>query len=296
MAGSFEEAIAKVEGQKFDEIVGYLVPPRKHAPTDEAIKAAFDGFDYRHVSEIVLMLSRRYRCHPAYAEDAVHDRLEYLLVTRPDLYREDPMHWMGLLYALSRYRLIDIKAESQQSASIEALHEAAGDAPFEDARPVVAPSGDQNEACRHLPQPQDGVPWNRMQAIGAVQRFRDHYGRPPRRSECSALNLLPSPGVIRQLFRSFEELIIEAGMVPPQLGLRRKPWTPIEAAKACASFRRRNGFWPGWMDVKRSAGTLPGASVMIRFFGGTQPGVVQAGAEAILGDEEEPEAGVGARV
>jgi hypothetical protein len=76
-------------------------------------------------------------------------------------------------------------------------------------------------------------------------------------------------------------------MVPDGLGQRRRRWSASEAAEACASFRRRQGYWPGWIDVKRRPGELPGTSAMVRFFGGTRSGEVQAGAEAILCDAEE---------
>lgn len=296
MAGSMREAIAAVAGQEFDELLGYVRRPRVHAPTDPRVKSAFEGFDYGQIEAISLKLARAYRCHKTHAEEAVHDRLYHFWIHRPELYRVDPASWMNLLYRAAEYRLIDLKAESMGDLSIEALTEVAGDAAFEGASEVVSPSSDGNEDCRYLATPRKGEAWTRLQMIGAVQRFRDHHGRPPKQIECKGLHRLPSPAVIRRQFGSFDELILESGMIPLRLGSRRKRWGALEAARACAAFRRRNGYWPGWAEVKRLPGDLPGTAAMLRFFGGTQPGIVQAGAEAILSDDDEPEAGVGARV
>ena len=283
MAASLAAALAKVEGPEFDRIVGLTLPPRRHAPVDDEVKAAFAGFDQQHFRRIVRLLAGRHRSHPAVAEDAVQETLLYLFERHPDRFREDPESWLGLLYSLARYRLIESQAGDGRTESIEALREAAGDAPFAGARPCVPPSLDAEEDSRYAPRPRRGEAWSGTQVIGALQRFRDYHGRPPRAAECRSIHGLPGIATINRHFGSLHDAVLAAGMVPDTLGRRRKPWGPVEAAKTCRSFRRRNGHWPGWSDVRRSAGHLPGESTMVRFFGSTKPGEVQQGDEAILG-------------
>jgi DNA-directed RNA polymerase specialized sigma24 family protein len=286
MAGSLAEAIAEVEGPEFDAIVGFSVASREAAPTDAAVEAAFEGVDVEPFHEIARMLASRYRCHRTHAEDAVQDALFDLYVKRADLFRETPESWLGLLYKAARFRLIEIKGRQERTASIEGLSESAGDIPFAGARACVPPSMDADEEAKYGPLPAAGEEWNRSQVIGAIQRFRDYYGRPPRVKECKAAHGLPSPATIYRHFDTFVDAIVAAGMVPNLLGQRRKPWTPVEAAKACRSFRWRNGYWPGWAEIKRNPGELPSTTVMIRYFGSTRSAEVQLGAEAILAERE----------
>ncbi len=284
MAASLAAAIAEVEGPKFDAIVGYSVPLPKAALTDEAVEVVFKGLSYAPFGEIARKLSSRYRCHISDAEDAVQDSLLKLREKRPDLFREKPETWLGLLHVIARFRLIEIKERQEQTASIEEL---AGEVPFYGARPCVPPSPGVNEEGRYAPPPIEGEEWSREQIIGALQRFRDHYGWPPRVKDCKSLHGLPSPATVYRHFGSFADAVLAAGMVPDRLGQRRKRWVAVEAAEACASFRRRQGYWPSWVDVKRRPGELPGTNVMVKFFGGTRSGEVQVGAEAILCGAEE---------
>jgi DNA-directed RNA polymerase specialized sigma24 family protein len=295
MAATLAAAIAEVEGPQFDAIVGYTVKAPEPTPTDEAIAAAFEGFDYESLRKITRMLASRYRCHAADAEDAVHDALTELLVKRPGLLQEGSDHWLGLLHEVGRYRLIAIKSGQEQSASIESLTELAGDAAFENARLCIAASHDGSEDARYARSPREGERWTRSQVIGSLQRFRDYVGRPPRTHECKALNGLPSTTTIYRHFESLAEAILAAGMVPEAPQRHRRRWTPFEAARVCRSFRRRNGHWPNSADVKRRGGELPSTSVMIRCFGGTRSSEVQQGAEAILAGSEGDSSGRSSR-
>jgi hypothetical protein len=282
MAQTFAAAISEVEGPEFDAAVGYTVKQPAPAPVDEEIAAAFAGLDFAPFRRIVRRLSWRYRCHSADAEDAVQDALLDLLVKRPDLFREEPEGWMGLLYETARYRLIGIKSGQGQVASIEALAELAGDAPFGTARLCVAASHDGDIEAKYVRPPSYGEEWNPSRIIGALQRFRDYFGRPPKSAECKALNGLPSTNTIYKHFASLADAILAAGMVSETFPRRRSAWRPLEAAEVCHAFRRRNGYWPSWADARRRPGELPGSSVMIRCFGGTRSHDVQRGVEAIL--------------
>lgn len=286
MARTFAEAIAAVEGDGFDAAVGYTVRRPTPRPVEEEIASAFRGFDYGEILRIERLLASRHHCHLADAEEAVHEVLEELLVKRPDLYRERPESWLGLLYKLARFRLLDRRAASSRVASIEELLELAGDAPFEKARPCVAFTA-ADEDARYAAPPADGEKWSSEQIIGALQRFRDRAGRPPRAAECNALNGLPSTNVIYARFGSLANAILAAGMVPETSSKTRARWIPLEVARVCRSFRRRNGYWPSWADVKRRPGELPGTAAMIRCFGGTRSIDVQLGAEAILAGTED---------
>jgi DNA-directed RNA polymerase specialized sigma24 family protein len=286
MARTLAEAIAAVEGAEFDAAVGYTVRRPTPRPVEEEVAKAFRGFDYRDILRIERMLVSRHRCHLADAEEAVHEILEELLVKRPDLYRERPESWLGLLYKLARFRILDRRTASSRVASIEELFELAGDAPFEKARPCVAVTA-ADEDARYAAPPASGGTWSSEQIVGALQRFRDRTGRPPRSVECTALNGLPGPNVIYARFGSLANAILAAGMVPETPPKTRARWIPLEVARVCRSFRRRNGYWPSWADVKRRPGELPGTTAMIRCFGGTRSIDVQLGAEAILAGSEE---------
>jgi DNA-directed RNA polymerase specialized sigma24 family protein len=286
MARTFAEAIAAVEGAGFDAAVGYTVKRPRPKPVEEEVAIAFRGFDYAEILRIERMLASRHHCHLADAEEAVHEVLEELMVRRPELYRERPESWLGFLYKLARFRLLDRRTARSRVASIEELFELAGDAPFEKARPCVAFTT-ADEDARYAAPPAVGKKWNSEQIVGALQRFRDRTGRPPRLVECTALNGLPGRTVIYREFGSLAKAILAAGMVPETSPKSRTRWIPLEVARVCRSFRRRNGYWPSWADAKRRPGELPGTTAMVRCFGGTRSIDVQLGAEAILAGIEE---------
>jgi DNA-directed RNA polymerase specialized sigma24 family protein len=287
MARTFADALAAVEGPQFDVVVGYAVKRPMPGPIKEEVATAFRGFDYAEIRRIERMLASRHHCHLTDAEDAVHDALEDLLVKRPDLYQERPEGWLGLLYKLARFRILDASLAESQVASIEELFDRAGDAPFDKARPCLADSESAEEGARWTLPPVRGEKWNSEQIIRALQRFRDHFGRPPKSVECTSLNGLPSPNVICRHFGSLANGILGAGMIPESSPKSRARWIPLEVAKVCRSFRQRNGHWPNSTDVKRRPGELPSTTAMIRCFGGTKSIDVQLGAEAILAGIED---------
>lgn len=286
MASSMAGAFARVEkSPAFDHIVYPGCTVRRTQP-DRAVAAAFERFDYGHVRRIVRQLSRRCRCSQADAEEAVHEEYAHLLEREPELFREDPESWIGLLYRRAFYRLLQMRNPRRRCASIEALMEAAGDEPFRGARPCLAPSLNGDEEARYLPLPRPGESWSWSQVVGAFQRFRDYHGRPPRVSDCKAANRLPCYASIRRHFGSFDEALIAAGMVPTGPGRRRRRWSSVEAARVCRSFRHRHGYWPSCGDLQRDSEDLPSPSTMIRCFGSTRPAQVQIVAEAILRNAE----------
>jgi DNA-directed RNA polymerase specialized sigma24 family protein len=282
MARTLAEAIAAAQGAEFDAAVGYTLKRPTPTPVEEEVATAFRGFDYGEILRIERMLVSRHHCPLADAEEAVHEVLEELLVKRSDLYRERPEGWLGLLYKLARFRILDNRMARSRVASIEELFELGGDAPLEKARPCVAVAT-ADEDARYAAPPAEGEKWNSEQIVGALQRFRDRTGRPPRSVECKALSGLPAPKIIRRQFGSLANAILAAGMVPETSSKSRARWTPLEVAEVCRSFRRRSGYWPSWSDVRCRPGELPSTTAMIRCFGGTRSIDVQLGAEAILG-------------
>lgn len=222
------------------------------------------------------------------ADDAVQDAVVELWGTRPDLFREAPEGWLGLLYEMARRNLSAIGAAGSP-LSIEAELEN-GDSHLAEASPCAAAAHRGEEDCRYVSAPRDGEPWSREQLLGAIQRFRDYYGRPPKATEFRAINALPCTSVLYRHFETLDAALISAGLVPDAPLHGRRRWPPLTAARECRSFRRRNLRWPGWRDIKRRPGELPSTSVMIRCFGGTREIDVQLGAEAILGAAGEPTA------
>lgn len=288
MARSFRAAFAAVQGREFDLAVGYEIPSRPHARVDGQVARNFAGLDYRPYAAFARMLASRYRFAYADGEDAVQDTFLDMLEKEPHLYREDPAGWQERVYRKAESRLRRERAKRGRIRSIEALSDAVGDAALAAASRCVPVSSVAGEEDRSVPPPPAGQRWTEEQVIAAFQRFRDHFGQPPRAVECQRLHGLPPPSVVRRLFGDFNRAILAAGMTPPTLGLRRQRWTVTEAASACRNFRRRNGRWPDSADIGRVPGELPGSKVMIRCFGSTRPADIQVKAEAILASVEAP--------
>lgn len=282
MARSFREAFVGIEGPEFDVAVGYAILPRKGRPTEKATAAAFEGFGYRQIEKIVRFLVAYDRCQEPDAEEAVQDALLHLLANRRDLLRESPERWLRYLVKTARFRLRESRRSSRQTESIEKLAATAGDDLFSAERRCVPPDLDANDDYRYVPPPQRGEDWTASQVIGALQRFRDFHGRPPKVAECRSIHTLPSRSAIARHFPTFSDAVLAAGMVPRDLGRRWKRWSAVEAATVCLSFRHRNARWPCRQDTERPSNGLPGASVMRRLFGGTHEAEVQRGAESIL--------------
>jgi hypothetical protein len=283
MARSLAAAIAAVEGPEFDEIVGYAPRLPRASSTPDGLRRAFEGFDYAHIDGIARRLTSRYRCAYSDAEEAVHDALEELIRKRPEVFARGREMWLAFLYGASRFRLFDRKASAGFFESLETLEEAGGDAALAGSHPLLPTVPGEAVNGRPTLPPGPGERWSGLQMVGALQRFHERHGRPPRARECKPLLGLPSIATFRREFGSFSNALQAAGMLSPTAGLRRKPWTALEAAEACISFRWRNSRWPDAADASRRPGELPSRSVMIRFFGGTRAAEVQQGAESILG-------------
>jgi Homing endonuclease associated repeat len=280
MASTFSAALAEVEGPELDRIV-YSGPEVRRGSPDKALEAAFVGFSYKRLLSEMRQLAQIRHCDLADAEDAVQEELAVLMERRRWLFDESTDRWMKLLMRRASYRLLQSRV-GPQPVSTAALEEADGDAALASARPCLPPSLQADEEAKYGPLPLPGESWTSMQVIAAFQRFRDYHGRPPRSSECRPTHRLPCYSTIRRHFGSFEEAVLAAGMIPPGFGRRRKSWSPVEAARACRSFRRRHGIWPNWADLRRYPDVLPSNSTMIRCFGSTRPTEVQRVAEAIL--------------
>jgi hypothetical protein len=280
MARTVAEALVAVAGPEFDAAVGLAWEPPTPAPVDGDIEAAFAGFDFEPFERVARQLAARYGRPLDDAEEAVQDALLKLFVTRRDRFREPPESWLGLVYETARFRLLGL-TRRRHLISIEALREQGAEALVEEARPCLALVPDGGEAAREQ-APAKGEEWTPSRIVGAFQRFRDYFGRPPKSKECKALHGLPSTSTVSKHFGSFPAAVLAAGMTPETPLRRRGAWQPLEAAEACESFRRRNGRWPDSADVRRWPGDLPSAAAMVRYFGGTRAGEVQRGAEAIL--------------
>lgn len=281
MARSFTEAFATVDGPELELAIGLRKRSWPKQPAPREVETTFERFDYRHVRRIERELGAEFHCHLTYAEEAVQQAQVQLLETRPELFSQDPLNWLGLLHTLARFQMYAVVRSLRGIESLEHLRETVGEAQL-NASPCIAASAGETEDCRQMPLPVRGRSWERAQVIGALQRFCDHHHRPPRARECRALNQLPSNKVISRLFGNFHRALLAAGMVPTTASGRFKPWSAYEAARECLSFKRRNGRWPDGSDADRRSSGLPNRAAMIRFFGGTRCGEVQQKAEAIL--------------
>jgi hypothetical protein len=279
MAASFEDAFAQIAGPEFDLIVyGGRRFPR--SPENLTLADALQDLDRGWLRRVAGWIVGRDRCNHDDAEDAVEDEVLYLLENEQDAFYLRKDVWMRLLFWRGRYRLRRNRAAPWlvSTNAIEALgeHAIAGG---ETCVPI-SPQAEENAGDDPLPRP--GEPWGRRQVISGLQRFYNYYGRPPRARECRSINRLPTYGVIKAHFGGLEAALLAAGIVHQELGRRRHRWTAIEAARACRSYYRQNGVWPGASDAERHPDLLPGRSVMLRCFGSTHGGEIRDIAESIL--------------
>lgn len=289
MAATMADAIKAAEGPAFDAIVGYTVVAPQAAPTDPDIATAFARLDPKELRRLSLVLSARERRHPTEADDAVQDAFLELWVKQREILLSTPRTLLGYLYEVARRRLQEI-GRREGPLSTDALREEGNDAFLNGARPFAPESHSAEEQSRHAPPPAPGRFWNREQILGAIQRFRDHHGRPPKATEFRAINGLPSLATLYRHFDTLADALLTAGMVPDSSCRNRRIRPPIAVARECRAFRRRHGRWPYSRDVKRHAGELSSTTVMIRCFGGTRAVDIQLGAEAILAAVGEPTA------
>jgi len=280
MARTVAAAWAAAAGPELDAALGLDWTPPSRTPVDPQIEAAFAELGSEPLRRMVRQLASGSGRQPGDAEDAVQDALLKLFVSRRDLFSQRPESWLGLLYETARYRLRGF-SRRRRVVSIEALKEDGREALIEEAEPCIALTHHlSEEGGRPVRGPEEEWTYDRI--VAAIERFRDYTGRPPKSSDCKALNGLPSMTTIYKHFASLSEAVLAAGMTPESPFRRRTAWGPLEAAQACASFRRRNGRWPDAEDARRWPGDLPGAATMLKYFGGTRSSHVQRGAEVIL--------------
>jgi hypothetical protein len=296
MAGSFALAFEdahEVHGEEYERAVGLLIDFPAAKPTDPEIDRAFAEFNYAEELARVrreLAHSVKYRFDPGFAEDAVGDALVYLFEKHPECFVQPPKTWMGLLYKTATWRLVNTRRDNDRFDSMETMIEGNSEA-LSRARPARTASIEGvNEDAKYIPPPAPRYRphWERMQMIGAAQRFRDEHGRPPTAEECRRHHRelgLPPVGQIDREFESFNEFILESGMVPI-FTTRTIKWKPLLAARECASFRRRHSYWPGPPEIRRTSNGLPPRGACERFFGGYRAIDIQRGVEAILTPDE----------
>ncbi len=276
------EAVARAEGRRFEYVVGLAVPPRRQAPVEPEISRAFATVEGRYLKRVVRRVCAGRADRWVDAEEAVAAALLDLFQSRRELFREDPTNWEALLCKCAYYRLIEDGRRAQSCGSLDFLVEVEDDATLSRAELCTSLSSSAAEDSRYVPQPAPGKEWSAVQAMGAFQRFRDDHGRPPKARECGRRNGLPSMKTISRLFGTLNAAVLEAGMVPQDLGRRKRSWTPTEAARICRTFYRWRGWWPERSDLLQYPGFLPSPSVADRVFGSTRSGVIRRRAEAIL--------------
>jgi hypothetical protein len=290
MAGSMALAIAEAAGPEFDHAVGFIVDLPQPALVDPAIEANFARHDFATAfRRVKLGLAKRWRCDVTFCEEAFQNAIAHLLETRPDRFTEPPDEWMGLLFVVADRQLASGIKRKGRLASIDSLWEQSGDSAFADARAAVPASIEGlDEDARLISPPTDGEDWERLQMLGAGQRFRDTNGRPPTYDECRRhwrrLGLPPASQIVRE-FDDFNDYLLEAGMMPRFVASRR-PKDVVNAAKACASWRWRHGHWPGPKEIEDPESGLPSKQTCERFFNGFKESDIQIGVEALLTPDE----------
>jgi hypothetical protein len=274
----------------FDRRFRLTVDRPAPAPVDPEVVGAFRRFDYRAGFEgITIGLMRSWKCDRGWIEEAVQEALAHLFETKRELFTQHPDSWMKLLYRVAYLQLIKNRRNQHRVTSIDGLWWQDGDEAFKGARPALAAMVEGvDEDARYLSPPHPGEDWGRMQMVGAGQRFRDRNGRPPTQEECKRhskeLGLPPATAIARE-FESYNDYLLEAGMTP-RFTARTRKWSAFETAWECASFKRRNGYWPGRAEIDDTSNCLPPGGACDRFLGGRRSIDVQLSVELILTPDE----------
>lgn len=290
MARSMALALAEASSPEFDRAVGLTVDRPSPRPTDPAIAASFSRHDFRAaIRRVTIGLHKRWLCDLGACEEAVQEAFLQLFQYDQRLFLKPPDAWMKLVYRVAFRQLSKARKDARRTGSIDRMLQEGGDAALRAARPAVAVSLEGvDEDARYIPPPGRGEPWERLQMLGAAQRFRDANGRPPTSEECKSgwrrLGLPPSGRITRE-FRSFNEFLLEAGMTP-RFTSRHRRWSAVEAARDCVSWRWRNSLWPGRADIEDPSNGLPGVVTCERYFGGCRSIDIQLGVEAMLTPDE----------
>lgn len=292
MAGSMALALSQVEDHpEFDRRFRLAVDRIEHAPVDPDVAIAFATHDYRAGFEgITIGLVRSWKCERGWVEEAVQDALMHLYETKRELFTQHPDSWMKLLYRVAHHQLIKNRRHEHKTQSYDGMWWEHGDDAFARAKPAVAPSVEGvDEDAKYLPMPGPGESWERMQMIGAAQRFRDIHGRPPTQEEHVGKRgrengLAPATAIERE-FDSYNDYLLEAGMTP-RFTARTRKWSAYDTAWECASFRRRNNYWPGRAEIDDTSNGLPPKGACNRYLGGVRSIDIQRGVELILTPDE----------
>ena len=224
MASTITGAFEQIKGLALDMAIGLEKARPEPTPAEVDIEMAFSDFDIGTLDRMASTLAAACRESHQDAEDAVQSGCLELLERRPDLYRQDPDSWMGLLYTTSRFHLLRKKRYRFRVASTEAVFgdrsaEALADlsdqAPAHRrdrallrARPCVEVTRREDERARLLPRPEVGFRWAPEQIVGAIANFRDFFGHPPKWDDFKAINGLPSPTTVCRHFGSLAEAVL----------------------------------------------------------------------------------------
>lgn len=280
MAANVTAAIEDLEarvGEQFDHAVGLLVPLPRPKPTPSHIRAAFETVRQEDIDRLVSWLVRRCGGSEADARDASQDTFTTLLHRRPDIFHLSKEKWWKVVRRDARFRLRGIKEAQRGTVVVDSQIEFSADSAI-DADGSALPVSPA--ACDYtwVEPPPPGVEWERVQILGALQRYARHHGKPPREVDCRPLHQLPRPAEIKACFGTFGAAMKEAGM--PGHSWARVP--DLRAAQQCKSFYSRHNRWPDTSDFRHGRGQLPSPGVAKRIFGSTRSGVVREVAEAIL--------------
>ena len=177
----------------------------------------------------------------------------------------------------ARFRLLEIREGQRETVMFDSQDEPSAESAIHSVSSVLPVSP---AACDYtwVEPPSAGTDSNRIQILGALQRYARHYGRPPCEADCRPLHRLPSTAIVRAVFGTFGAAMTEAGM--PGHDWARV--SDLQAARQCLSFRRRHNRWPDSSDFRRGHEDLPSPKVAKRVFGSTRSGMVGVVAEAIL--------------
>jgi HNH endonuclease len=290
MAGSMALALAEASSPEFDRAVGFTIDRPEPAPVDPAIEANFARHDFNLAFRRVKFgLAKQWRCDITICDEAIQSAITHLFETDRDLFTKPPDEWMTLLFVVAGRCLGRSLKRKGRVSSIDGLWKENGEGALMGARPAVPASIEgMDEDARLTPLPEMGGRWERLEMLGAAQRFRDANGRPPTKEECKTewrrLELPPARQIAKE-FGSYNAFLLEAGMMPRFVATKR-PRDVFDAARACASWRWRHGLWPGSADIEDPESGLPTKQTCERLFGGWHEIDIQLGVEALLTPDE----------
>jgi hypothetical protein len=121
--------------------------------------------------------------------------------------------------------------------------------------------------------------WTRESMLDALHGFAAAHGRPPGTDELRLAHGLPSEGTLARHFGSLAAAFAAASLGAPRRSDRpaAREWDRVEVLEAIATFARKHGRPPTYVQWQRGTSEHPAGATVRRLFGSWSEGLIAAG-------------------